>query len=166
MNNEWMALILTQLGKEKPVITPANEVYVLVHPFFPFNSKVYTPLHHRNPAYFDNIWALIREFKGPILTLDNELNATLSEYEKLSPKGARFFLGNNITAEPVCGWNTVAEIINAFMPSETIFGGANLYRFDDGHEKRWEQCVGRTYNNLAFLVPNPRIDFSLSDIIE
>ena len=142
---------LVQLGRTVPLIVPDKTLYVVVHPFWG---------DHKHP-YIDNIEKLVRDAEVPILTLDYRLQDTIQRYARLNPRGDRFFLPNGaFYAKPDCGWETTAEIINQFKPEEVIIGGSQLGgNEDDGY---WH-CIGLNYKNLKHLVPNLRIDESLSD---
>lgn len=162
MNYEYFGLV--QLGQKNPVITPAKTIYVAVHPFFPLTLKD-DLLLHKNPNYIASITRLIVDSENPILTLDVKTAVTMEEYKKLGAKGDRFFLENNAIAVPVCGFDALVKIINAFAPSETIFCGAELHAISVNSQS-YSQCVGRTYSDLRNSVPNARIEFSLCDVIE
>lgn len=148
---------LIQLGKDIPVIKKSGRIYVVTHPYF--EDDVH--------PYIDQLEGLIRDATEPILTLDSagflvsgKDGSTLVRYSKLNPQGDRFFLQNGFCyAEPECGWEKTALIINGFEPKEVIFGGSQL----GGNEADgYYHCVGLSYESLKSLVPNARIDESIS----
>lgn len=149
---------LIQLGMAKPRIQKSGTVYVVTHPFWG---------DHRHP-YIDKLEELLRESDSPILTLDwdvllNSRNGdnTIHRYQGLNPNGDRFFLPNQVIyARPHCGWEKTAEVINGFEPEEVVFGGSQLI----GNEQEgYAQCAGLSYEHLKRLVPNARIEESISD---
>ena len=142
---------LVQLGRNFPIISSSETLYLLVHPFWGEGSH----------PYIDNIERLIRDTEDPILTLDYQITKTMERYAQLGSKGERYFLPNGIPlAVPDCGWEHLAKVISQFNSEKVIVGGSQL---SGSKEEGYWHCVGTNYKNLKPLVPNLIINESLSD---